>query len=132
MRMTAFFALFFAIVGPPIGGIVAWLFMGLPTMQSPLPFISGSYAEGVVLAFVAGVLLGILVVWFRLSSWLMPIAVAALVTLAFLAISVWTASEPLTALWRVASVFVVPSIVATLACWYLATSLFKRIERRPL
>ena len=51
--------LVFALVGPPVGGLVAWLGMGAASLRSPVPFIAGSWLEGGALALATGIVTAI-------------------------------------------------------------------------
>jgi hypothetical protein len=119
--------LVFALVGPPIGGMVAWLAMGAQSMRSPLPFITGSYLEGGALAAGAGLLTG-LAALLGLCSWLVPVLMAVLINVIlfaavtgpeFSAPNYWEASL------SVARVFLLPSVAAALICWALTRKLFR-------
>ena len=118
----------FAVLGPPVGGAVAWLMMGARSLRSPLPFITGAYGEAVWLAIGTGLLCcAVALVWCR-TSWLVPFGAGLAVTA--LAITVGAVIDPprdgvLAALARVAVVFVPPSIVAALVCWLIARPLLR-------
>jgi hypothetical protein len=116
----------FAVVGPPIGGAVAWLMMS--ARRSPLWFITGAYGEAVWLAIGTGVLCCAVALVLRRTSWLVPIC-AALAASA-VAITVGAVIDPprgdlLAALTRVAVAFVPPAIVAALVCWLIARPLLR-------
>jgi len=118
----------FAVLGPPVGGAVAWLMMGARSLRSPLPFITGAYGEAVWLAIGTGILCCVVALVWRRTSWLVPIAAALVVTA--LAITVGAVIDPprddvLAALARVAVVFVPPSIAAALLCWLIARPLLR-------
>jgi len=113
--------LVFAIVGPPAGGMVAWLGMGAPTMRSPLPFIAGAWLEGGALALGVGLLTGI-AAWFGRASWLVPVAAAALLCAIFV---LATAGPDWAIMLRVALVFTPPALAAAIACWLLTRRLFE-------
>ena len=112
--------LVFAIVGPPVGGLVAWLGMGAATLRSPLSFIAGSWLEGGALALATGLVTAI-AARRGATSWIMPVAAAALVTALFIAT---TAVGDWAAMLRTAPVLIPPAIVAALACWLLTRRLF--------
>jgi hypothetical protein len=117
----------FAVVGPPVGGAIAWLMMGARSLRSPLPFITGAYGEAIWIAVGTGLVCCAALVQ-RKSSWLVPIGAALAVTMLALAVS--TVMDPprgdvLAALARVALVFVPPSIVAALVCWLIARPLLR-------
>jgi hypothetical protein len=114
----------FAVLGPPVGGAVAWLMMGV--RRSPLPFITGAYGEAIWLAIGTGVFCCAVALVWRRTSWLVPIVAALAVSAA--AIAVGAVIDPphddvLAALTRVAVVFVPPSVVAALVCWLIARPL---------
>jgi hypothetical protein len=113
--------LVFAIVGPPVGGLVAWFGMGAATLRSPLPFIAGSWLEGGALALATGLVTAI-AAWRGATSWMIPVATAALVTAVFVFA---TAAGDWTAMLRTAPVLMPPAIVAALACWLLTRRLFR-------
>ena len=112
----------FALVGPPVGGLVAWLGMGAATLRSPVPFVAGSWLEGGALALATGVVTG-LAAWRGATSWRVPVAAAALVTALFIAA---TADGDWAALLRTAPVLMPPAIVAALVCWLLTRRLLRR------
>jgi hypothetical protein len=113
--------LVFAVVGPPVGGMVAWLGMGAVSLRSPLPFIAGSWLEGGALALATGLVTAI-AAWRGATSWMIPVAAAALITAVFVAA---TAAGDWTAMLRTAPVLMPPAIVAALACWLLTRGLFR-------
>ncbi len=113
--------LVFAIAGPPIGGLVAWLDMGALSARSPLPFIAGAWLEGGVLALGAGLLTAI-AAWRGLRSWWVPVIAAAAVCATFIVAS---AGMDWSAMLRVGKVLMPPSIAAALACWLLTRRLFR-------
>jgi hypothetical protein len=118
----------FALVGPPIGGAVAWLMMGVRSLRSPLPFLTGAYGEGVVLAIATGVVCCAAALVLRKASWLVPVGAAlAIDAIAFLVTAILDPPrvDLLTALTRVAVVFVPPSIVAALVCWMISRRLLQ-------
>jgi len=114
--------LVFALVGPPIGGLAAWLAMGAATLRSPLPFIAGSWLEGGALALATGVVAAI-AAWRRVTSWIVPVAASALITALFIAA---TAGGDWSAMLRTAPVLMPPAVVAALVCWLLTRRLFGR------
>jgi hypothetical protein len=118
--------LVFALVGPPVGGIVAWLAMGAPLARSPLPFITGAYPEGGALGAGVGVLTGVGAL-LRTNSVLVPVVAALLVNVLMFAVTAeqdfaspayWVAAA------RVARVFLPPSLAAAIVCWFLTRRLF--------
>lgn len=112
----------FAFAGPPVGGLTAWLFMGLPGGHAPWPFIAGSYAEGFWLALATGLLLAIVSLYFDSIHWWAPLAAAGVTNAVFLAAGAALSgvSDPVAGIWRAASVFVPASFAATIACWAVA------------
>ena len=112
--------LVFALAGPPVGGMVAWLGMGAPTLRSPLPFIADSWAEGGALALGVGILTAI-AAWFGRTSWLVP-AIAAFLICALFVLA--TAPDG-TAMLRVGTVLMPPAVAASLVCWLLTWRLFR-------
>jgi hypothetical protein len=119
------FAAIFGLAGPPVGGLVAWTTMGARSMRSPLPFVTGAYAEGVALALAVGLLSWIMALWFGKVSWFVPIATVIVVNGTFLAASVIgnPLSDVAEILGRLIAVFLLPSLVAALVCWWLARRL---------
>lgn len=99
--------------------------MGARSMRSPLPFVTGAYAEGVALALAVGLLTGIMALWFGKVSWFVPVTTAVVVNGAFLAASVIgnPLSDVAEILGRLIAVFLPPSLVAALVCWWLARRL---------
>lgn len=121
-----FGALVFATAGPPIGGVVAWLGMGAPTLRSPIPFILGSWLEGGALALAVG-LVTAAAAWFGRASWLVPVLSSALLCAAFvLATAAQDQAADQAAMLRATAVFMPPSLAAVLACWFLTRGLFRR------
>jgi hypothetical protein len=118
----------FAVVGPPVGGLVAWVAMGARTLRSPLPFLGGAYGEGFVLAIAAGALVGLAALWLGTTSWIVPVVVAVMVNVVMLAANAVVAQvEPdlVTGSLRIAGVFFPPSLIAALACWWLTRPLLR-------
>jgi hypothetical protein len=126
LRLLAAVGVFCA-VGPPVGGLVTWTMMGASTLRSPIPFVAGSYAEGVALALVAGLLVGLAAWWLGSAPWFVPVVVAVLVTVAMLAMTVFATpgSELVAAMLRVGRVFFPASLAATLVCWLLTRRLLR-------
>jgi hypothetical protein len=116
----------FALVGPPVGGLVTWVAMGARTMRSPLPFVTGSYGEGLLLAVAAGALVGAATLWLGKASWVVPVVVAIVINGVMLAIDAVAepARAPLVAA-SIAGVFFPASLIATLACWWLTRRLLR-------
>lgn len=128
-RAIAIIALF-GVVGPPVGGLVAWVMMGARSLRSPLPFITGSYGEGAILAVLVGVVCCVAALTLRSVSWLVPIVTAIVVCAA--ALVVGAAIDPnrpemLGAVLRMASVFLLPSVVAAVVCWALGRRLLRDV-----
>jgi hypothetical protein len=114
--------LVFAVVGPPVGGVAAWLGMGAAALASPVPFVAGSWGEGMAPALATGVVTA-LAAWRGLASWIVPAVASALVTALFIAAS---AGGDWAAMLRAAPVLMPPAIVAALVCWLLTRRLFRR------
>ena len=112
----------FALVGPPVGGLVAWLGMGAIVLRSPVPFVAGSWLEGGALALATGVVTA-LAAWRGVTSWGVPVAAAALATALFIAA---TAGGDWAAMLRTAPVLMPPAMVAALVCWLLTRRLLRR------
>jgi hypothetical protein len=124
LRLCAVAAVF-GLAGPPIGGLVAWAMMGAPTLRSPVPFVGGSYGEGVVLALATGTMVAA-AAWFGKSSWIVAVTAAIAANLAF-HIGTLTpdlsTSEQIAALLRTGGVFLPPSIAAAILCWLIVRPL---------
>lgn len=120
-RLFAFVGIF-GLVGPAVGGAVAWVTMGARSMRSPLPFVTGAYPEGIFLALAVGVVTGIATLWFGKPSWIVPVAVSIVVTMGFVVFLAGDPGRPDLAgiLLRLTGVFLPPSLAAGLACWWLA------------
>jgi hypothetical protein len=116
----------FTIAGPPIGGLVAWLTMGARGLNSPVPFVTGAYAEAVTLAFGVGVVVGVA----SLAGWMsavVPFLAALLINFVMFAVTgslSFSSFDPDT-LFRVAYVFIPPSLVASMVCWLLTRGLLR-------
>jgi hypothetical protein len=116
----------FIIVGPPTGGLIAWLGMGAASLQSPMPFILGSYSEGIWLALGTGLIVAGAGLWLNMSSWVVPIVAALAVNALFF---VLTAGMDISQadypgdLLRVGRAFLVPSLAAAWLCWLLTRKL---------
>jgi hypothetical protein len=111
----------FAIVGPPVGGLTAWLSMA-PTSQSPSPFVTGSYGEGLILAVITGALV-VVAAGFGKGSWVVAIGAALLANVAFHLGTAGTAVTDIEVLSRLARAFLPASTVAALVCWALTRRL---------
>ena len=114
----------FAIVGPPVGGVIAWLGMGAASLQSPVPFILGAYGEGLLLAAGAGLYVAVSWWLFGRTSFIAPIVGAILANLVFHGATM-TAMPDADAVSRLAYVFLPGSIVAAVVCWLLAKRLVR-------
>lgn len=112
----------FALLGPPVGGLVAWLGMGAAALRSPVPFIAGSWMEGGALALATGIATAI-AAWRGVASWIVPVAAAVLITALFIAA---TAGGDWAAMLRTVPVLMPPAIVAALVCWLLTRRLLRR------
>lgn len=114
----------FAVAGPPLGGIIAWLVMGSRNLSSPIPFLTGSYGEAALLAFCVG---GVVVIALLLGKTSGGIPLAAALIAKVLMFALTGALTPTTfdlgSLLRVAYLFIPPSLVATFICWALARRL---------
>jgi hypothetical protein len=109
----------FAIVGPPVGGVIAWFGMGAASLQSPVPFLLGSYGEGLLLAAGSGLYVAASWWLFGRTSFIAPIVGAVLANLVFHGATVTAMPDPDT-VSRLAYVFLPGSIVAAVVCWLLA------------
>lgn len=118
----------FGIAGPPIGGIVAWTSMGAFNLSSPIPFITGSYGEGVLLALGSGLLVAFAGIWLALRSWQVPLISALVINGVFFVLTAnmdLSRADYLTAFVSMMYVFLPPSLVAALVCWFLARPLLR-------
>ena len=109
-----------ACLGPPVGGLVAWLSMGAPALRSPLPFLAGSWHEGGALALAVGAATAV-GAWLGFARWIAPAGAAVLATAA---LAIAGAGADWMAALHVARVFLPPALVAALACWLLTRKLF--------
>jgi hypothetical protein len=112
----------FGLVGPPVGGIAAWALMGARAAQSPYPFLSDSYAEGLVLALGTGLLVLAVALTVRSTSWVVAVAAAVVANAVFFAASISPWRQP------AAPVRCSPSLLAALVCWALTRSLLQRLQ----
>jgi hypothetical protein len=119
-RLFAFVGIF-GLVGPTVGGVVAWATMGARSMRSPVPFVTGAYPEGIFLALTVGILTGVATLWLGKPSWTVPVVVSVLVSTAFVAAFVGDLARPdlIEVLTRLTGVFLPPSLAAGLVCWWL-------------
>lgn len=116
----------FVIAGPPIGGIVAWTSMGAFNLRSPVPFITGSYVEGALMALGNGLLVAIAGLWLAMRSWRVPVISALAVNIIFFVLTAnmdLSRADYSTAFLSMMRVFLPPSLIAALACWLLARPL---------
>ncbi len=116
----------FTVAGPPIGGLVAWLMMGVRGLRSPVPFMTGAYAEAAALAVGVGVLVVVASLAGKTSA-LVPLVGALLINALMFAVTgslSFSSFDPNTLL-RVAYVFIPPSLVAAMTCWLLTRELLK-------
>jgi thiamine transporter ThiT len=125
LRLLAAIGVFCA-VGPPVGGLVTWVAMGAGSLHSPIPFVTGSYAEGLALALAAGLLVGLAAWWIGSARWFVPLGVVAVVNVAMLAATVAAGPPDLAAaMIRVTRVFLPASFAATFVCWLLTRRLLR-------
>ena len=116
----------FGLVGPPVGGIVAWIAMGARSLRSPLPFIIGSYGEGMMLALWTGGACCLMAVVLRRVSWIVPAIAAVSVSIIWVAlVAMLDPRSPhiIEAVMRTGAVFIPPSAVAAGVCWMIARPL---------
>lgn len=115
----------FALAGPPVGALVAWLTMGLPRMVSPMPFVLGSWQEGGVPALGVGIITALAARFGNRGrgyrAWWVPVGAALAVSAAFILLTTDAAALP-----RVAGVLVPPAVVASFVCWLATRRLFGR------
>ena len=129
MARAALVVAVFAVVGPPVGGLIAWLAMGAWTLQSPGPFMAGSYAEGLPLALGAGIVVAAAWWLFGKTSWIVPVIGAIIANLVFHGATMFMESvNPLDAavVLRLVEAFLPASIVAALVCGLLVRRLLER------
>ena len=122
----------FVMAGPPIGGIVAWTSMGAFNLRSPVPFITGSYGEGVLLALGTGLLVAFAGLWLAMRSWRVPVISALTINIVFFVLTAnmdLSRADYLTAFLNMMRVFLPPSLVAALACWFLTRPLLRDRSR---
>lgn len=118
----------FVMAGPPIGGIVAWTSLGAFNLRSPVPFITGSYREGVLLALGSGLLVAFSGLWLAMRSWRVPVISAVTINIVFFVLTAnmdLSRADYLTAFLSMMRVFLPPSLVAALACWFLTRRLLR-------
>ena len=113
--------LVFAVIGPPVGGLAAWLGMGAATLRSPVPFVAGSWLEGGALALATGVVTAV-AAWCGKTSWTIPVAATVLITALFIAV---TAGGDWAAMLRAGLVLMPPAIAAALVCRLLTRRLLQ-------
>ncbi len=119
----------FVIVGPPVGGIAAWASMGAAfSLRSPVPFVTGSYGEGMILALGSGLIVAFAGLWLALRSWPVPIVAALVSNALFFVLTAdmdLSRADYVSALYNMGRVFLPPSIVAAVVCWFLARPLLR-------
>ena len=118
----------FVVLGPPTGGMVAWLAMGATALRSPLPFIVGSYSEGMFLALGTGVIVAGAGLWLNMTSWLVPTLATLAINALFFVLTAgmdFAQADYPAVLIRVGSAFLLPSLVAAWLCWYLSRNLLR-------
>lgn len=118
----------FVVLGPPAGGMVAWLAMGATTLRSPLPFIVGSYSEGMFLALGTGVIVAGAGLWLNMTSWLVPTIATLAINALFFVLTAgmdFAQADYPAVLLRVGRAFLLPSLVAAWLCWYLSRNLLR-------
>lgn len=118
----------FVIVGPPVGGLVAWASMGAFSFRSPTPFVTGSYGEGMILALGSGVFVAFAGLWLAVRSWPVPIVAAFVSNALFFILTAdmdLSRADYLSALINMCRVFLPPSLAAAFVCWLLARPLLR-------
>lgn len=118
----------FVVIGPPTGGMVAWLAMGATALRSPLPFIVGSYSEGMFLALGTGVIVAGAGLWLNMTSWLVPTLATLAINAMFFVLTAgmdFAQADYPAVLIRVGRAFLLPSLVAAWLCWYLSRNLLR-------
>jgi hypothetical protein len=118
----------FVVLGPPTAGMVAWLAMGALSLSSPLPFIIGSYSEGMFLALGTGVIVASVGLWLNMTSWLVPAVATLAINAMFFVLTAGmdiAQADYLAVLLRVGRAFLLPSFVAAWLCWYLSRHLLR-------
>src|SRR5262245_56272396 len=117
------------LLGLPIGGMIAWTMMGAASLRSPLPFLVGSYGEGLILALCTGIIVALATLWYGRTSWVVPVAAAIVINVVALLAS-HLISEPMSfaGVARVTGVFLPPSLVAAMLCWLLSNRLSGLLE----
>ncbi|MBK1867406.1 hypothetical protein [Taklimakanibacter albus] len=119
----------FVVVGPPVGGVVSWMSMGAAfSLRSPVPFVTGSYGEGMILALSSGLIVAFAGLWLALRSWPVPIVAALVSNALFFVLTAdmdLSRADYVSALYNMGRVFLPPSIVAALVCWFMARPLLR-------
>jgi hypothetical protein len=121
----------FVILGPPVGGMVAWLGMGASSLRSPLPFILGSYGDGILLALGTGLIVAGAGLWLTMTSWLVPIVATLAINVMFFVLTAgmdFAQADYLAVLVRVSHAFLLPSFVAAWLCWLVTRRLLRSQE----
>lgn len=121
-RILRFFLVtaIFVVAGPPIGGIVAWTSMTALNHGSPLQFIAGSYGDGVLIALSTGLLVAFAGLWLAMQSWKTAVVAALASNAIFIVLTAdldLSRADYLSGILRVGRFFLLPSLVAALACW---------------
>jgi len=118
----------FVVLGPPIGGAVAWLGMGASSFRSPLPFILGSYSEGIWLALGTGMIVAGAGLWLNMTSWLVPAIATLAVNALFFVLAAgmdFSQADYAAVLLRVGHAFLLPSFIAAWLCWLITRRLLR-------
>lgn len=118
----------FTIVGPPVGGLAAWVGMGAFSLRSPMSFVAGSYGEGLILALGTGLFVAFAGLWLALRSWPVPIVAPLVSNALFFVLTAdmdLSRADYLSALTNMGRVFLPPSLVAAFVCWLLARPLLR-------
>jgi hypothetical protein len=126
-RLTLVTAIF-VVLGPPAGGMVAWLGMGARSLRSPLPFIIGSYSEGMLLALGTGLIVAGAGLWLSMTSWLVPVVATLVINGLFFVLTAgmdFAQADYPAVLIRVGRAFLLPSLAAAWLCWFLTRNLLR-------
>lgn len=122
----------FVVVGPPVGGLVAWTGAGALSLRSPVPFVMGSYSEGMMLALGSGLIVAFAGLWLALRSWPAPIVAALVSNALFFVLTAdmdLSRADYLTALLDMGHIFLLPSLAAAFVCWFLSQPLLRESPR---
>ncbi|MGE0239363.1 MAG: hypothetical protein AB7F09_00435 [Parvibaculaceae bacterium] len=118
----------FVILGPPAGGLVAWLAMGALAFASPWPFILSSYSEGILLALGTGMIVAGAGLWLAMTSWFVPTLATLIVNAIFFVLTAgmdFAQADYPSVLLRVGRAFLLPSLVAAWLCWLVTRELLR-------